>query len=227
MHRTEISSGCAYCDVGKAETSDHVVPRALYPPSKKSSRVQRVTVPACLKCNNGWSGDEPHFRDILLLSGEATPAVRELWAGKTRRSFAQLDGRRRLRDLVEKLVPMEMPEGERHMIYPGRDPRVMRVVRKVIRGLSHHHRLRSPLSDAQVWADVQQFLVPPQFDAGMTQSHVEEDVLQYQFWLLDDDDFHTCWVLRFFNRTAFFGIVYQSELARSRLDAANAHSAAS
>lgn len=218
---------CAYCPNGKAETHDHVVPRALYPASKNSSRVQRVTVPACLECNNGWSGDEPHFRNVLLLCGEATAAVQELWAGKTRRSFYQLDGSKRLRDLVDELVPVQMAEGERHMIYPARDPRVVRIVRKVIRGLSHHHKLPSPISDGQVWADVQKFLVPPEFGAGMTQGHVDEDILQYQFWSLDDDDFHSCWVLRFFKRTAFFGIVYQSELARSRIETAHAELAAS
>ncbi len=68
---------CAYCG-GKATTVDHVVPRKLYPPSKVVSRVQRITVPACSRCNNGWADDEPHFRTILLLAGEANPITREL-----------------------------------------------------------------------------------------------------------------------------------------------------
>jgi hypothetical protein len=37
---------CAYCGAD-ATLDDHVVPRALYPPSKHCSRVQRITVDAC------------------------------------------------------------------------------------------------------------------------------------------------------------------------------------
>jgi hypothetical protein len=213
---------CAYCGQVDPETVDHVVPRALYPASKKASPVQRVTVPACAECNNGWSGDEAHFRNVLLLAGEPTPAVSELWTGKTRRSFGHVDGRRRLNDLVGQLVPVETPEGARHMIYPGRDPRVVRIVRKVIRGLCHHHGLLSPVSDRQVWADVQQFLVPPEFETAMTTGHAEEDILQYRYCVLDEDELHSCWVLCFFGRTPFFGIVYRSEHARDHLKASYA-----
>lgn len=196
-----------------------MVPRALYPPSKTTSRVRRITVPACEPCNNGWSGDEAHFRNVLLMSGESTPVVHELWSGKTKRSFDKCDGRKQAVDLVTQLVPVQTPEGGRHMIYPGRDPRVMRIVRKVIRGLCHHHGLLSPVSDFQVWADVQQFLVPPEFDALMTVAHAEEDVLRYRFAVIDGPEQHSCWVLRFFDRTPFFGIVYRSEEARTQLEA--------
>lgn len=219
MNRTKAKSSCAYCGTNSANTVDHVVPRALYPPSKNTSRVQRITVPACLSCNNGWSQDEAHFRNVLLLAGNPTSVVSELWTGKALRSFGHVDGRRRVNDLVAQLVPIAMADGERHMIYPGRDPRFMRVVRKVMRGLCHHHTSLSPVSDRQVWADVQRFTIPPEFEMGMMRADVDEDVLHYRFFVLDEEQFHSCWMLRFFGRTSFFGIVYQSDEARDQFEA--------
>lgn len=208
--RRKSSGRCAYCGE-RATTDDHVIPSALYPASKAVSRVQRITVDACRQCNNGWSDDEAHFKNMMLISGHRTPVVQELWDGKTRRSFAQVDGRRRVRDLFQQLVPVALPEGERHMVYPGRDPRVMRVVRKIVRGLCHHHGLLSPVADTQVWADIQRFEVPATFLAGMTYGHVEEDIVQYRFGLTADHaDIHSGWILRFFTRTPFFCIVYRS-----------------
>jgi hypothetical protein len=212
---------CAYCPEG-ATTVDHVVPRALYPESKAESRIQRITVDACRPCNKSWEDDEPHFRSMMLLCGGTTPAVRELWEGKTRRSFAQVDGRRRLRDLLTQMVPVQMPEADRHMVYPGRDDRVMRIVRKIVRGLCHHLQLLSPVLEAQVWADVQRFEVPPEFIDEMEYGHVEEDIFQYRYGVIDDAYFHSAWVLRFFCRASFLCIVYQSIAARAALDAAMA-----
>src|SRR5215470_12946304 len=56
-----VAKTCAYCGE-PATTDDHVVPSALYPPSKNNSRVQRITVDACDRCNRDWSNDEAHFR---------------------------------------------------------------------------------------------------------------------------------------------------------------------
>jgi hypothetical protein len=158
--------------------------------------------------------DEPHFRNILLMSGDSSAIVQELWHGKTARSFREPDGRRRLRDVAAQMVALETPEGRRHKVYPACDPRVMRIVRKVIRGLCHHHRLLSPVPDALVWADVQRFEVPPAFLDEMTEGHAEAEVLRYQFSVLNDADIHSSWLLTFYERTPFMGIVFRSEEAR-------------
>lgn len=210
---------CAYCGSNQATTVDHVVPKSLYPASKASSKVQRITVPACEACNGSWADDEPHFRNMLLVSGEPNAAVRELWEGKTRRSFTHADGPRRIRDLTAQMIAVQMPESQWYMVYPGRDEHVTHVVRKVIRGLCHHHKLLSPVSDSQVWVDIQKFDVPPAFHTEMAEAHAEEDVLQYRFAVLDDGDIHSFWVLTFFERTPFFGIVFRSEDVRKRVQA--------
>jgi hypothetical protein len=202
---------CAYCGGDEATTVDHVIPRALYPESKRTSKIQRITVPACQGCNRSWVDDEPHFRNILLIAGESTPVVDELWQGKTRRSFDQVDGLRRVRDVAHRLVPVQVAGGERHKVYPADDPRFMRVLRKVIRGLSHHHKVLTAVSNEQMWADVQRFAVPPEFVAEMTAAHADADVVEYRWAIVPDDEFvHSWWLLKFFGRTPFIGVVFHS-----------------
>ena len=99
---------CAYCGKEGATDREHVIPKCLYPPSRSTSRVQRLTVPACRHCNNSWSSDEAHFRNVLMIAGEPNEAVREIWEGRVRRSFAQIDGRTRLTELVQQMVPVKV-----------------------------------------------------------------------------------------------------------------------
>jgi len=148
------------------------------------------------------------------MSGDQTPVVIELWYGKNLRSLTKEDGRKRARDLSAQMVPVQTPRGERHMVFPGRDERFMRIVRKVVRGLCHHHKLLTPVSDEQVRADVQKFEIPPAFLTEMTSAHAEEDVLRYRFGVIEDPDIHSCWLLRFFTRTPFFCIVYSRPQTR-------------
>lgn len=209
---------CAYCGSREALTRDHVFPSALYPPSKQASRLQRITIHACAKCNRGWSNDEAHFRNVLIMCGESNAAVRELWSGPINRSFEQCDGYRRVRDVVAQLVPVETPQGLGHMIYPARDPRVMRIVRKIIRGLCHRRGLLSPVAEDQVWADVYRYAIPEDILKAMTFDHAERDIVQYGFGLCDDDpDMHSCWLISFFEKVKFFGVVYRSGEAQQRL----------
>ncbi len=209
---------CAYC-VNDATTVDHVISRALYPPSKATSSIPRITVPACAPCNNGWADDEVHFRNVMLVSGEPTTAVRELWEGKTRRSFTYADGRKRARDLAELLVPIATADGERHMIFLAKDERVLRIVRKTVRGLCHHHGLMSPVLDGQVLAVIKEFEIPPEFLAEMTQGDSEADVLDYRFGLVDEPEIHSGWLLTYYGRTTFLCIVFRSLEARAKLEA--------
>ncbi len=151
---------------------------------------------------------------MILLCGEKNPVVHELWEGKTRRALAEADGRKRALDLAIQLVPIKTPDGDRHMIYPAKDERVTRVVRKIVRGLCHRHNLTSPVLDAQVLVDVHRFAIPPEFMEEMTRGNTDEDVLKYQFGLIEDRDIHSGWLLTFYGRTAFLCIVFKSVEAR-------------
>lgn len=170
--------------------------------------MQRITVPACRSCNNSWADDEAHFRNVLLVAGEPNAAVDELWRTKARSSFEKVDGHRRLRDLAKGMVPVTVAGQQRWMIYPGRDDRVLRVVRKIIRGLSHHHSVDTAIPDSRVWADVFTISIPPGLTEVEQFHHREADILEYWFERCNDaEEVSSLWILRFFERLMFIGAV--------------------
>ena len=203
---------CAYCgDQGHKLEREHVIPRCLYPASKSTSRIQRITVLSCGRCNRGWSDDEAHFRNVLLVAGESNAAVLELWQTTARRGFSQADGRRRLRDLVQGMVPVTVKGHKRWMIYPGRDDRVLRVLRKIVRGLSHFHGVESPVSEDRVWADVLKYRIPPELVGSIRFQHREPDVVEYWYETYGEKEGpSSMWLLKFFEQRIFIAMVNRS-----------------
>ncbi len=199
---------CAYCGAsGVKLTRDHVFPKCLYPASKSKSKVQRITVPACARCNSAFSDDEVQFRNVLLASGEPNPVVRELWRTKALPSLDRADGPRRANDLLELMRRVKTEQGDRYAIYPADHGGVMRVVRKVVRGLCAHHRMMSPVPDGRVWADVLKYRVPQQLLAQTEHYHCEEDIAGYWYSILDEPPVHSGWLLTFFEQCTFIAIV--------------------
>ena len=204
---------CAYCGVALTKsnrTTDHVIPKCLYPASKRTSKVQRLAVPACKPCNWSFQDDEPHFRDVLKVAGDPSVVIRENWQN-ARRSFGKADGRHRFFDLIEQMKPIDTADGPQHVVYPGGDEHCMRVIHKIIRGLCYSHRLPSPVPDQQVWANVLTYDVPPAFLEALPLHHREADVIEYRYAVLDNDDIHSAWLLTFFERARFIGLVWQPE----------------
>lgn len=200
---------CSYCGKIVAKTEwEHVFPSNLYPTSRSESKIQRLTIRSCSECNRGWSDDEAHFRNVLVMSGDhPNPARQELWAGPISRSFYQPDAIRRIDDLLIIIRPTQTDSGERHKIYPAEDPRVLRVIRKVIRGLASYHRLFPYVPDENVWADVLRYEIPSQFMSMMTYHHREPDIAEYWYAVLDSDEIHSAWLLRFFETAIFIGTI--------------------
>lgn len=199
---------CAYCGcLVKRPDREHVFPKCLYPLSKARSTVQRLTVPSCNTCNNAWADDEAHFRNMLVIAGEPNAAITELWQTTVARSFNQIDGAKRARDLVAQLRPMMTPSGQRYIVYPGQDARVTRVIRKIVRGLSYHHGLPMPVHDEQIWVDVLRYEVPAQFLAEMEYDHREEDIVKYRFKLFNEPSITSAWLITFYERRTFIAIV--------------------
>ncbi len=202
---------CAYCGkVGKT-TKEHVIPSCFYPPSRATSRVQRITIPACRPCNDGWADDEAHTKHVLLVAGESNAAVQELWPSAWRAMTIADDGQRRLLDLVAQLVPTAVGGRERHVIYPGRDPRVVRVVRKIVRGLCAHHGVGTAIPDDRVWADVLDPPPPPELLNGIELHHAEPDIVEYWYDMSGAPPaIQSMWFLRFFERRDFVALVWRS-----------------
>ena len=174
-------SSCAYCGSDDPLTKDHVIPACLYPPSKAKPWVQRVTVRSCLSCSASSPSDERYFRNMMLIAGDSSSAVHELWREGARRGFQSDDGVKQARDLYSAMAPTSC---DRHMVFPGQDERVLRVVRTIIRGLCYHHIERRSVADDAVLAAVQKYNIPETLQGEMCHLHAEDDIIQYSFAVL-------------------------------------------
>jgi len=205
---------CAYCGlIDRRMTRDHVIPKSLYPKSIRRGKfpINLITVPSCVACNRSWADDEPHFRSILGVAGDEPNLPRqELWTGPTIRSFQQIDGLRRMMDLVNQFHPVQVEGIDRFMVYPARDPRVMRIIRKIVRGLCHHKSLRSPVPDELVWADINLHNWPQDELNNMHYLHCEPDIFQCHYKVVNQDNIVSIWILEFFERCSFNAAVLKS-----------------
>lgn len=148
---------------------------------------------------------------MLLIAGEPNPPVRELWETTALRSFNKVDGPKRLDDLFRQMRPVGTPTGDRHIVYPAQDERFMRVLRKIVRGLSYHHGVLSPVPDSRVSADVLRYVVPQEFLDEMEPYHREQDIVEYRFQVLNLPEVHSVWLLTFFERRKFIAWMSGSE----------------
>ena len=209
---------CAYCGATNVKLErEHVIPRSVYPPSKADSKIQRLTIPACASCNRGWSDDEAHFRSILSIAGDPNSAVQELWDGSINRSFEEVDGRRRIADIWERMRPVKVGAAEWFAVYPATDPRFLRVLRKIVRGLHYHHGLEFPVSDDLVESDVLKYVVPQEFLESMPYHHRESDIFEYRFEVFDefeDIPMRSAWLLTFFENRKFIAWVRKPSLSQ-------------
>ena len=201
MHR------CAYCGVKvRKPEREHVIPGCLYPTSKESSRIQRVTVKACSKCNHSWEDDEAHFRNVLALAGPPNESRKQVWS-VIKRSLQKEDGARRTEDLYGVLKWIEVAGRERCMVFPGEHERVMRVIKKIVRGLCSYHKIMSPVADEQVKASILTFSLPDIIDEAMIKQHRDSDVVEYKYQVVEQFGINSLWILKFYKVTEFVAAV--------------------
>jgi hypothetical protein len=98
-------------------------------------------------------------------------------------------------------------------IYPGREPRILRIVNKIIRGLSCYHNLRWPLSDRDVLCTLWPYQSDPGFDVAWDWNVIRAGVFDYSFATDVDRDCESLWALSFFGRVNFLGCVQRAVLS--------------
>jgi hypothetical protein len=204
-----IKKPCAYCGYpSDKRDKEHVFPKSLYPLSKANSKIQRLTIPACNKCNNSWADDEAHFRNILVVAGDPTsPARKELWESTVDRSFDLVDGFKRMNDLLLQMKPIKHEEQDRHMVFPGNDQKVVRVCKKIVRGLCYHHNIEWPISEERVFVDVLKFEFPKKLLGEMEYHHRDQDIVEYRFKVVNAENIQSAWLITFFKTVTFIGLV--------------------
>jgi hypothetical protein len=144
---------------------------------------------------------------VLLVAGEPNEAVNELWTTKAKRSFYKLDGQRRVAELLAQMRPVMIEDQQRWKIYPGKDERVVRVIRKIVRGLSHFHGVESAVQDDRVWADVLTYAIPDEWMSSVTFHQREPGIMRYWYEAYQDGKFSSVWLLTFYERRTFIARV--------------------
>lgn len=211
--RGQKQGECAYCGAIGSVTRDHVPPQNLFP---EPLPTDLITVPACDACNSAFKLDDEYFRLAITsgIDGEAFPrelehsvkAIKKLADPKKRR-FAQ----RML--AAQRLVEVKSPAGihlghvPAHVVDGGR---VIKVVKRIVRGLYFHHtgrRLPAQYEITAVYVANPSFLDSPEattFLNTMCAPHVlGNSVLVYRYSLTEGDDSASAWGLLFFARHAF------------------------
>ena len=150
----------------------------------------------------------------MLVAGDTNPAVQELWTTTARRGFTDRDGRRRIQDLAGGLVEVQVDGQRRYMIYPGQDARVLRIIKKVVRGLAHYHRVETAIPESRITADVLKFKIPDVVSRSIQYQHREADISQYWYDSPKHDEFSSIWLLKFFERRSFIAFVSHVEGSR-------------
>jgi hypothetical protein len=136
-----------------------------------------------------------------------TPTRTELWNTTVDRSFSQVDGWKRLKELAEQLKPVTVSGQDRHMIYPGNDSRVIRIIRKIVRGLSYYHNISWPLPDNRIFVDVLKYKVPDYLLNAMEFHDRDKDIVEYRFHVLNEQDIQSAWIIAFFQTVPFIAMV--------------------
>lgn len=202
---------CAYCGTTAVDrTKGHVVPRSIYPSLLPNA--QRLTVPECLDCKKHWENADPHFRNILITIWNPEKTVKDNRFNKMARSFTKRDGQRRFKELTGQFVTTANAGQVREIIYPARDEQFNLVLRRIVRGLCHHHGLGSAIADARVACDVMLWKIPDQFQSEITWHDVGPDFFRYGFSLINDNQLHSFWLIRFSKHIEFFGIVRSDDV---------------
>jgi hypothetical protein len=198
---------CAYC--GRNEGTchrGHTIPDCMYP---DGSQITKITVPECHVCKEYWQDDDAHFRAVVLLCGEPNDQVNAKWPTVVR-SFRD---RRCAKDLQDMMVSVEVSGVQRHKLYPMQDDRVVRVLKRIVRGLCYKHGLGSRITEEQVFVDVLRYAIPPAFQTEFKRESLDDAFCWYEYSDRrgkDDGEFHSVWVIEFYGRTRFFCLVSAS-----------------
>ncbi len=93
--RPSVRGVCTYCGRAREITDDHVPPQNMFPSPRPPDL---ITVPACRRCNQGFSMEDEYFR-IAVLGPAALqdPRAREIWDGPVVRGLR--------RSILERQAP--------------------------------------------------------------------------------------------------------------------------
>jgi hypothetical protein len=192
---------CAYCGRLTATDREHVIPKALFHKEARK-RAHFILVPTCKPCNASFSADEEDFRNFAVVAGPVNEATNDLFWGPMQRAWEDVPkGLGSLRRLREKMKVTEPPDVPGTRVYP--DARVMRVIRKMVRGLAYYHS-KLILPDERIEVDILWYPIPEEYNEGPQWFVIEPHVCRYA--RIDEnmgDEVHSAWILEIYQTRRF------------------------
>lgn len=195
-------------------TKGHVIPRSLYPDSLPKAK--RIIVPECTDCKTLWEDAEPHFRNIMVAIWDPDRIVEDNRFAALQRSLLKCDGPRRHKKLAELFVSVVTPNGPREKIFPAKDTGFNLILRRIIRGLCHHHGLGTAIADNRVACDVPRLPFSEVLQSEFTWHEIARDFYRYGYANPGDDNFHSFWLIRFSKHIEFSGAIAASRSGFAR-----------
>lgn len=203
---------CAFCgstEKDNPRTKGHILQKSMYPEVGAES-IQRITVPECVRCSAIWKDAEDNFRSLMVLcAAEGNQHAAAKWEGPIRRAHVrETDGRQRTHELLKWVVKKQTPESEESKLYPGSIENIHIVVRKMVRGLCHWHKLGTQVKDHHVLV-LGQYENHPPADAQAVEFNHVSGVFRYSYFHrhLEADVFHVTWLLTFYEAVSFISLV--------------------
>lgn len=127
---------CAYCNINRANTVDHVPPKNMFPSPRPNNM---ITVPACDGCNNKYAKDEEYFiASMMFTDAGDSVAGNMLWKQRLERMYSKNRGIRNKIARTLKRKSLHTPAGlylGKHFVQTPEFDRWDRVVEKIVRGL--------------------------------------------------------------------------------------------
>jgi len=144
---------CAFCAARGPITREHLPAKSLFPPPLPSNL---ITVPSCLKCNQGWQSDQDYFRLFLVARADTKGnRARDALFPAVKRSLSRAEARGFATSFFSKLEETGRltPTG----IYIGTGisttfdfSRLDHIAEKIVRGLFYHETERRLPADFRV-----------------------------------------------------------------------------
>jgi hypothetical protein len=210
---------CIYCQANPKETNDHVPPKGLFREPRPSNL---ITVPACLSCNNGFSGDDDYFLNLALEWAASESGDGRGVAEKRLRSMKRKAGRNVWKSIFAKVKAVEVysPGGlylANSLEFSLDTGRLIRCVNRMIRGFFFEFtKTPLPVGDytrampfsqyVEKHKDEPQAVEFIQFIPHLQGRVIGEGTFEVRYFVLDPDRHSSFWYLEFYRRFAFVGV---------------------
>jgi len=216
---------CAYCNVRRATTDDHVIGKKFFP---QPLRGNLPKVPACKECNNK-KGDLERYAMAVFPFGSSHPAGEEMLRTKVEARLKKDQRLHRQLRQGQRDVPVVNPNGttETRFAIPLDDEKALTLFAMIIKGLLWHH-CQSPLPSAYVvrlfsFTDVGIGLFR-QHILSLSQEQFQmivlaEGAFQYEFTRNTQDPFFSVWVLNIYGLLSMCDITADGQLLRCHVAA--------